>query len=259
MANFYPRGAALPLTAGPVRSGGAERRTISLRGKQHMASAPAQDQQDTNHPGWSLVDIAVWKLVPQRWGGGVPYIQRYKDAWVRHHRVAIVNAAGANRLPAPLLAGVCWIEVGGDPTFIDSIAFEVRAFDWSGPAWTDRQTITRRPETTSFGAVSMQLRTAARTLGMDPSTTTVAQYSELASLLSRDETNIALVARHLVDLAERDGFHTSLPNLTEDQIKVIGARYNRGIGMSLESIRRNTSYGDFIARNWARYEGLLRP
>lgn len=47
------------------------------------------------------------------------------------------DAASRYNLPAELLAGVCWIEVAGDPSFIDRVAFEVRAFDWSGPDWVD--------------------------------------------------------------------------------------------------------------------------
>lgn len=36
-------------------------------------------------------------------------------------------------MPPELIAGVGWIEVAGDPNFIDRVAFEVRSFDWSGP------------------------------------------------------------------------------------------------------------------------------
>ncbi|RHW18316.1 hypothetical protein D1610_07570 [Sphingomonas gilva] len=223
-----------------------------------MASRPAQTEESTDFDDWTFVDLAIWKLVPQRLGGGIPYIQRYKDAWVRHHKLRITASATAQRLPPPLLAGVCWIEVGGDPTFIDTIAYAIRAFDWSGPAWTDRMTITRRPERTSFGAVSMQLRTAAQTLGMNPATTTSDQYNRLAALLAQDERNIAIVARHLRDLAERDGFDDDLPDLSQDQIRVIGARYNRGAGLSLAQIEQNTSYGDFIVRHWGRFERLVR-
>jgi hypothetical protein len=222
-----------------------------------MASRPAQTEESTNFPSWTLADLAIWQLVPRQFGGGIPYIQRYKDAWIRHHRLRITASATGLQLPPPLLAGVCWIEVGGDPTFIDGIAYAVRAFDWSGPEWTDRTTITRRPERTSFGAVSMQLRTAAETLGMNAATTTREQYDRLAALLSQDDRNIAVVARHLRDLAERDGFAADLPNLSHDQIKVVGARYNRGTGLSLAQIRQNTSYGNFIVRHWARFERLL--
>lgn len=37
--------------------------------------------KETNEsPTWELVDLFVWKLVPRRFGGGITYIQRFKDA-----------------------------------------------------------------------------------------------------------------------------------------------------------------------------------
>ena len=39
---------------------------------------------------------------------------------------------------------------------------------------------------------------------------------------------------------------------------VVGARYNRGMGLSLEQIRKNTSYGNFIVKFWPRFTMLLK-
>ncbi|MBR8224823.1 hypothetical protein [Burkholderia ambifaria] len=207
-------------------------------------------------PSWGLINLFAWKLVPERWGGGVKYIQRFKDAWVRHNRLHIRAAAGRNRLPQEMLAGVCWIEVGGDPEFIDRMAFEVRTFDWSGPPVVDEHlTLTRHPAMTSFGPVSMQLRTAAQTLGMAPSTMSASQFRSLAHCLQRDVFNIDLVARHLHQLAKRDGFQYPF---SMDQIRIIGARYNRGSGLSLDQIKQNTSYGNFIATHWPRFTRLVQ-
>lgn len=210
-------------------------------------------------PKWGFINLFVWKALPEWAGGGIPYIQRFKDAWVQNNKLRILAAAGQHQLPPPLLAGVCWIEVGGDPTFIDSIAFAVRGFDWSGPDWVDRHlTITNNPARTSFGSVSVQLRTAAQTLGKDPNAMSHDELGKLASLLERDAANIELVARLLRRLAERDSFAASLPALTVRQVKIIGARYNRGSGLSLEQIERNLSYGNFIVKFWPRFVKLLR-
>lgn len=209
-------------------------------------------------PSWSLIDLFAWKLVPSRFGGGRGYIQGYKDAWVRHHRVAIRASAAKYVLPPELLAGVCWIEVGGDPDFIDAVAFAIRSFDWSGPAWLDRMTMTRRPEATSFGSVSMQLRTAAITLRLNPADMSAVQFRTLATALGRDASNIRIVARHLRQLLLRDGFARVSPRLTTDQVRIVGARYNRGITLSLDQIRRNTSYGDFLVKFWPRFANLIR-
>lgn len=114
--------------------------------------------------------ISFLEISPKKWGGGVPFGRYFKDGWVKYNHLLITSATNTYNLPAPLLAGVCWIEVGGDPSIVDMLAFDVRAIDWSGPEWIDEHiTITSRPEETSFGAVSMQLRTAARTLGLDES------------------------------------------------------------------------------------------
>lgn len=42
-----------------------------------------------------------------------------------------------------------------------------------------------------------------------------------------------------------------------NDVKIIGARYNRGTNPSLESIKKDTRYGDFIIRNWQHFNILL--
>lgn len=218
-------------------------------------SCPASNDS----PAWGWVDLFVWKLLPERAGGGIPYIQRFKDAWVRHNKILIKSNAAKYAMPAELLAGVCWIEVGGDPSSIDDIAFDVRSFDWSGPHWVDQHlTVTHHPARTSFGAVSMQLRTAAQTMGMNPAGMSTTQLRSLADCLQKDVFNIAIVARHLRMLIDHDGLQTNPPALGMDQVRIAGARYNRGIGLSLEQIRKNMSYGNFIVKFWPRFSALLR-
>ena len=178
------------------------------------------------------MDLAAWKLLPESLGGGPPYIQRFKDAWVRHNKLSITSRSAQFSMPVELLAGVCWIEVGGDPDFIDRVAFEVRAYDWSGRPWVDRNlTITKNPTRTSFGAVSMQLRTAARTLGLNPDEMSTAQLRGLARCLQLDAFNITLAARHLRQLLDHDGRQTNPPTLSMEAVRIAGARYNRGIDL----------------------------
>lgn len=104
----------------------------------------------------------------------------------------------------------------------------------------------------------MQLRTAAQTLGMNASQISATELRGLARSLQTDVFNIEVAARHLRELAQHDGFQASLPNLSMDEVRVIGARYNRGMGLSLEQIKKNTSYGDFIVKIWTRLQGLLK-
>ena len=209
-------------------------------------------------PTWGVFNVLRWKAWPERLGGGRAYIQQWKDAWVRHNKTQIRAVALRHGFPAEVLAGVCWIEAGGDPMLIDRVAFEVRSFDWSGPGWMDRHmTMTHTPGRTSFGAVSMQLRTAAQTLGMNPATTTQEQLRTLAQCLEQDVFNIDVVGRHLRQLIDHDGLQPGRPALSIPAIRVLGARYNRGMGLTLKQIGTNTSYGDFIVRNLGRFASLL--
>lgn len=212
-----------------------------------------------NLPKWGLMDLAAWKLLPERWGGGRAYIQAFKNAWVKHNKQTIWTVAARYKLPPELLAGVCWIEVGGDPNFIDRTAFEVRSFDWSGPNWVDEHlTITKNPALTSFGSVSMQLRTAAETLGKDAKQMSTSQLRTLAMCIEQDTYNIELVGKHLRILVDYDKLQRTSLTLSEDDVRVVGARYNRGMGLSLDAIKKNTSYGDFIVNHWARFVELLK-
>lgn len=214
--------------------------------------------QTNNSPIWGIIDLLRWKLIPDKLGGGIPYIQKFKDAWVKHNKLQIIQMAQQYNLPPELLAGVCWIEVAGDPHFIDRVAFEVRSFDWSGPKWVDENlTTTNHPSKTSFGSVSVQLRTAAHTIGLNPSDMSSSQLRNLSTCLEKDVFNIAIAARHLRQLIDHDGLQKNPPFLTMDTVRVVGARYNRGMGLSLEQIKKNTSYGNFIVKFWRRFSTLL--
>lgn len=208
------------------------------------------DTGSNSSPTWGLLDVLMWKVVPEPLGGGRTYIQRFKDAWIVHNKLIIKAAALKYTLPVELVAGVCWIEAGGDPNFIDRVAFEVRAFDHIGNFST---VITNQPSKTSFGWVSIQLKTAALTIGLDPDQMDVSQLRSLSYCLERDVYNIDLAAKHLRMLADHDGF----TSIGLDEVRVIGARYNRGMDLSLDKIKDNTRYGDFIVKNWLRFSQLM--
>lgn len=221
-----------------------------------MAGSPSS--VPSNAPKWGVIDFLRWKLIPERAGGGWAYIRAFKDGWVKHNRATIKTAASANRIPPELLAATAWIEVAGDPTFVDRLAFEVRTFDWSGPDWIDKHlTITKEPSKTSFGPVSMQLRTAAETMGLDSSRLSGEQLRDLANRLQSDVNNLNLAAKHLHNLIKHDFPTANTAALTQEQIKIAGARYNRGGGLKLDAIKKNTSYGDVVLKLWPRMTKLL--
>jgi hypothetical protein len=220
--------------------------------------SPPLCEATTNSPTWGFIDFLQWKAVPEILGGRKLFIRRFKDGWVKHNRFFIKTFADSYNIPPELLAGVAWIEVGGDPTFIDRLAYEVRSFDWSGPKWVDENlTMTKNPNETSFGAVSMQLQTAARTMGINLESLSADDRIKLVTCLQRDIFNIQIVAKHLRDLALYDFLGIDTRKLTPDQIKVIGARYNRGAVLSLETIKKDLSYGEFILKMWQHLTKLL--
>ncbi|KPY62238.1 Uncharacterized protein ALO94_01261 [Pseudomonas syringae pv. spinaceae] len=75
------------------------------------------------------------------------------------------------------------------------------------------------------------------------------QLRGLANCLERDVYNINVVAKHLRMLADHDLFDS----FGMDEVRIIGARYNRGMDLSLEEIKRDTRYGNFIVNSWQRF------
>lgn len=208
-------------------------------------------------PSWTFFDVLRWKIIPERFGGGRHYARGFKDAWVKKHRSLIITTAINYRLPPELLAGVCWIEVGGDPNAIDRVAFEIRIIDWSGPDYIDSNfTVSTSPAKTSFGFVSMQLRTAAETMGLNADEMSDSELRELSECLEKDTYNIRLVAMHLRQLADYDRLPSHL-SISMNDVKIIGARYNRGKRPSLEEIKKDMRYGNFIVRNWQHFSNLI--
>ncbi len=117
-------------------------------------------------------------------------------------------------------------------------------------------TITKKPELTSLGDVSIQLRRAAETYGMDSKKLNSKQKDFLMQSLSDEKTNLAIVARHLWQLSLIDFANKKI--LGDYEVKIIGARYNRGPHLSLEEIKKNTSYGDFIVKRKTKLLELIK-
>lgn len=227
--------------------------TLDLVNQERLAmnNPVIQCRSDRNLKSkWTIYNVAVWQLV-----GGEPYRKAYRDLWVITYRNLIASLAKEFKMPKELLAGVSWIEVSGDPHAIDRIAFEVRSLRLPIVQRYDNRPATK----TSFGAVSMQLEVAARTLGLDPGKMSQSQLRQLAQCLQQDTYNLRLVALHLRDLINYDGLQTSPPSLTMEAARIAGDRYNRGIKPSLEQIKTQPSYyGAVIIKNWPRLTRLLK-
>jgi hypothetical protein len=206
-----------------------------------MADAAKGDYFD-----WGIIDVLKWEA-PPIFGGDPNHLRNFKSTWVKFHGIEIVRYADAYHIPKLLLAGVAWIEVGGDPDWIDSVAHKVRTFDHLGAPYLEPITITKKPKLTSAGDVSIQIRRAAETLGWDSKNLTEKQQRKLIEILKNETANLAIVANHLWQLSKIDYLGKPLDN--DEAIRIIGTRYNRGPHLSLEQIKQNTSYGDFIIRH----------
>jgi hypothetical protein len=229
------------------------------------------EKDDNNYVKWTPLDWTISKIWPESLGGGRAYLQNYKDAWVVYNRERIRQAASKYRIPATLLAGVAWAEAGGAPDVMDSITFPVRAFDWSGPDWLDRLTVTKRPTLTSVGSISMQLEVAARELKLKTEKMSFADQGRLNLCLEQDAFNIELVAKHLHGLILHDYPAADTLNLTEEQWIVVGSRYNRGTARSLNEFvasmqaekgsesRVYTSYGRALMTHLKDMHRLMTP
>ena len=208
---------------------------------------------------WTTGDIVKWKWKSFR-GDKNNYIFELKAQFISHYRSVLKDAATKYDIPEFLLAGVTFAEFGGDPMWIDDVAYISRSFDWSGPDWVDRNmTILKDPNLTSFGNISIQVRRAAEELGYDVKKMSSDEKSALIASLKNPIQNIYIAAKHLSTLKQIDFADKLTTELTSDDIKVIATRYNRGPNLSLEKIKENLSYGESLYRHQAKINNALNP
>jgi hypothetical protein len=144
-----------------------------------------------------------------------------------------------------VLAGTAWAEVGGDPPWLDEVGMYARL----------------DPTMTSFGPVQMQIRRAAEELGYDPQRLSPAQRRVIIWSLLDPQQNLYIVASHLQRLKNIDAPGRAASELSDDDVRLIGARYNRGAELSrraLLTLGQRTSYGDAIVRRRERVLELLK-
>jgi hypothetical protein len=230
----------------PAGSAAGRRTGESVRGEAPYLTAVHNEILDrsSSHPPepgtneWTIDDFTKWKL-------GAENIFDFKKQWVRGYRSAIKDAASRFGLPAELLAGVAFNEVGGDPLEADTLAYSLR----KGP---DR-------DKTSFGNVSIQVRRAAEALGYDTGyELTNTQRRAVIATLENPEANIYVAAKHLSDLRDLDFNGTKASALTRDEVEVIATRFNRGPELPIGRIRQNLDYGRTVTKRWRVLKDLLR-
>lgn len=189
---------------------------------------------------WTTKDILNWKIKSDE-----EFLHKEKLGYIENYKDVINDAANKYDIPPLLLAGICYVEYGGDPAWSDDAMYLVRNFDWSGPSWMDSNlTIAKNPDLTSFGNTSIQLRRALEMLGYDSSTD---KRDAVIESLKDPIQNIYMAADHLDYLRNIDYEGKAASDLTDDEIKIIASRYNLGPDIALNAIV--TEYGDRIYDN----------
>lgn len=148
-------------------------------------------------PHFTLKDVARYKLLPNnhRFVTGNNYLWAYKAGFLVYNKHRIVKYAKEYNIPVMLLAGVAAAEAGGKPDRIKGYGvLQIRQFI---------DIFKRNKNTsnsTSVGAVAIQLRAAAETLGIDPNGLTNLQQLQLSNCLLNNDFNLRIVAQHLRNL-----------------------------------------------------------
>lgn len=207
---------------------------------------------------WNLWDVVISELPDDlTFVTGDYYLWAYKAAYLQYNRDKIIKYAHKENIPVLLLAGVAVAEVGGKPD-------RVKAYGILQARQLINDNINKNntsSNATSVGALAIQLRAAAETLGINPETLTTTQQLQLANCLLDDDFNIEIVARHLKALILFDyPNQTNTYQLTDEQLILAGSRYNRGVERKKEDFvksisspigspdRDYTSYGRSILR-----------
>jgi hypothetical protein len=165
--------------------------------------------------------------------GHKEYIHKYKAYYVHAMRDTIKAAASRFNLPAVLVAGTVYNEVGGTD-LVKPYVHLLRDL-LSGSEAADR---------TSIGPTSLQPRRALAALGYDPAKVDPSLKADVVqSLIHNHAFAIFVSAKHLSDL--RDLFFPAqgTSDLGNDDLMMLGARYNHGPDASDETVRKDLSYG----------------
>ena len=165
-------------------------------------------------------------------------IEEHKKKYVIALSEALKDLEWNYAIPAVMLAGIAYMEFGGDPPIQDYVAHCLRTVISNDP--TGLLSSKSTPSyLTSFGNISMQLRRAAEALDYYGKLDYDLE-KELINVLNNDKTALILVARHLVDLKNIDFPNKKGTDLTYEEMAVVVGRYNIGPDVSAErAIRYN--------------------
>ncbi|KWX03618.1 hypothetical protein TH66_12305 [Carbonactinospora thermoautotrophica] len=165
-------------------------------------------------PTWGNTDTFNWYALGNREDE-----DKFKRKWIYAYRSVIETAAREYGIPASVLAGVAYKEVGGKPMWMDGAVDTLRQWHlYSG-----------EPNQTSYGPMSIQVKAAAESLGYDPAKLTDRQREQIIKSLEDPEQSIFIAAKHLADLKQTTDFAYKEPHeMTAEEGEVLAAKYNGG-------------------------------
>lgn len=182
---------------------------------------------------WDTGDFARWNAPL----GSPEEEKQLKLDWIKNYGPVIEAAAYEYGIPAEVLAGVVYMEVGGKPMWMDD------AVDWA----RQHNLYPGNPDDTSYGPLAVQVDTAATALGYDSDNLSDKQRDEIISSLKDPKQNIMITAKVLADGKDATDFATTDPGaMTADQGRHLAAVYNGGPNPGSDHAQ---SYADTYAEN----------
>ncbi|WP_199547262.1 hypothetical protein [Streptomyces sp. N35] len=154
--------------------------------------------------------------------------------WIAANKEIIKAAAERSGLPADMVAGIAYQEIGGQWGWMDDGVDTIREISDGGwLPWTPENLPIDRlaspPDETSFGPIAIQVRRGAEVLGYDPENLTDGQRDTIEAALQDPGQNMFIASEYLKMLKEESGFaDVPAEEMTREQRQELAARYNGG-------------------------------
>jgi hypothetical protein len=164
-----------------------------------------------------------------------PSSDQERKEWISANKEIIEAAAKNAGLPADVVAGIAWNEIGGQPGVLDDITDTVR--EQADAPWglspVSPENLPWRlagsPDETSFGPIAIQVRRGAEVLGYDPANLTEHQRAVVEESLQDPGQNIFIAGEYLAQLKAESEFADVPPEeMTPAHYQELAARYNGG-------------------------------
>lgn len=216
---------------------------IAQAGSDPNVRLPGSTEKQDSLPGAGAVSPSLQRIrdlltsLPQEqreWWHDFEVISsdEEREKWINEHKEFIHAAAAETALPADMIAGIAWREIGGQPPVSDVAVEAVRSIaeHW-GPVPPEDLPgrLGGDPDETSYGPLAVQIRRGAEALGYDPENLSDQQRDEIRSALKDPAQNVFVAAKHLANLKAESGFaNVPAEEMTVAHYEELAARYNGG-------------------------------